>query len=212
MSMVSKGGWNFFVAKGKSGVGVVLIHEIFGYNLYHEQVARDLAGAGYSAAAVDLFHGVKAGTLEEGMKLRESVTNQELQKAISAGAEALREETGARDLGSMGFCMGGGFALQSACDLGLGFCVDYYGSIGNPEDVSKLRGPVLLILGSEDTRVTPWAYQQFLPAAMKHRKRVEVQLYPNAMHAFHRPGWEGHNPTAATDAWDKTLRFLSKFG
>ena len=211
MSMVSQGGWNFFVTKGKSKLGVVLIHEIFGYNPYHERVARDLAKAGYSAAAVDLFRGVRAGSLEEGMKLRESVTNAELQKAISAGAEALKAKTGARAIGSMGFCMGGGFALQAACDLGLGFCVDYYGSIASPEDVSKLKGPVLLILGSDDTRVTPWAYQQFLPAATAYKKRVEVELYPNAKHAFHRPGWDGHNPEAAADAWEKTLGFLSKF-
>ena len=211
MSMVSQGGWDFFVAKGKSKLGVVLIHEIFGYNPYHEQVAKDLAKAGYSAAAVDLFRGVKAGTLEEGMKLRESVTNRELQGAMSSGAEVLKAKTGAPTIGSMGFCMGGGFALQAACDLGLGFCVDYYGSIVNPDDVSKLKGPVLLILGSDDTRVTPWAYQQFLPAATVHKKRVEVELYPNAKHAFHRPGWEGHNPEAAADAWDKTVRFLSEF-
>ena len=80
-----------------------MIHEIFGYNPYHERVARDLAKAGYSAAAVDLFRGVKAGSLEEGMKLRESVTNAELQKAISAGAEALKAKTGARAIGTMGF-------------------------------------------------------------------------------------------------------------
>lgn len=212
VSTTVQGGWDFFVAKGRSDTGVVLIHEIFGYNQYHENVARDLAKAGYSAAAVDLYRGAKARTLEEGMKLRESVTGGGLREAVSAGTEVLRQKAGARIVGSMGFCMGGGFALQAACDLGLDFCVDYYGQMPEPEDVSKLKGPVLLVLGSEDSRVTPWAYERFLPAATKHKKRVEVELYPNARHAFHRPGWEGHDPAAAADAWDKTLRFLSQFG
>jgi dienelactone hydrolase len=43
--------------------------------------------------------------------------------------------------------------------------------------------------------------------AMRYEKRIEVQLYPNAMHTFHRSGWEGHNPEAAKDAWEKTTRF-----
>lgn len=107
--------------------------------------------------------------------------------------------------------MGGGFALLGACNLNMSFCVDYYGSIENVEQVRGLRGPVLLILASEDERVTPWAYQHFLPAATKFQKRVDMHLYPNARHAFHRPNWEGHNPNAAKDAWEKTLGFASQF-
>lgn len=210
MSHTSQDGWDFFLAKGESDVGLVVIHEIFGYDPYVEDVARRLAEGGFSAAAIDLFRGAKADSLEGGMKLRESVTNDALLKGMSAGVELLRGQAGARTVGSMGFCMGGGFALQAACDLGLDFCVDFYGQIQNAEDASRLRGPVLLILGSEDARVTPWAFQHLLPAAAKHNKRVEVQLYPNAKHAFHRPGWDGHNPEAAKDAWDKTARFLSQ--
>ncbi len=212
MSKASNNGWDFFLAKGKTSIGLVVIHEIFGYSPYVEGVATELAEAGFSAASIDLFRGTKADTLEAGMKLRGSVTGDVLREGISAGAELLRSQAGARIVGAMGFCMGGGFALQAACDLGLDFCVDFYGQISDAEDTSKLQGPVLLILGSEDARVTPWAFQQFLPAAMKHNKRVETQLYPHAKHAFHRPGWEGHNPAAAKDAWDKTLRFLSQFG
>jgi carboxymethylenebutenolidase len=191
-------------------VGLVLIHEIFGYNEYIETVANGLAEAGFTAAAIDLFRGVKATTLEEGFKLRSGITKEILADGVSKGVELVRKESGATKLGTMGFCMGGGFALQAACDLSLGFCVDYYGMIENEQDVSKLAGPVLMILAGEDERVTPWAFQKFLPAAMKYKKRVEVQLYPNARHAFHRPNWEGYNPEAAEDAWDKTIGFLSR--
>ena len=210
MTITNHGGWNFYLARGKGPVGLVLIHEIFGYNNYMENVADDLARAGCTTAAIDLFRGTKATTLEEGMKLRAGVTKEVLADGVSKGLELVREESRASKLGTMGFCMGGGFALQAACDLGLGFCIDYYGSMENEQDASKLAGPVLLILASEDARVTPWAFQKFLPAATQYKKRVEVQLYPNARHAFHRPGWEGHNPEATKDAWDKTTRFLSK--
>ncbi|MDV3293676.1 MAG: dienelactone hydrolase family protein [Nitrososphaerales archaeon] len=210
MARTSLGGWDFFLARGKGALGIVLIHEIFGYNDYSEAVAKNLASAGFTAASIDLFRGKKAATLEEGFKLRSAVTKEVLSDGVSQGVELLRREAGAKKVGTMGFCMGGGFALQAACDLGLDFTVDYYGMIENEQDASKLAGPVLMILASEDERVTPWAFQKFLPAAMKYKKRVEVQLYPNARHAFHRPNWEGHNPEAANDAWDKTVRFLSQ--
>lgn len=211
MSTVNKDGWEFFLKKGGSGVGVVVVHEIFGLNPYTETVATKLSEAGHSAAAIDLFRGKKAATLEEGYALRQSLTKAQVNEGIAKGIELLKE-SGARRVGAMGFCMGGGVALQAGCDLGLDFSIDYYGVIENEEDVSKLKGPVLVILGSDDERVTPWAFQKMLPAAMKHKKRVELELYPNARHAFHRPGWEGYNAAAAQDAWDKTLRFLAQAG
>lgn len=197
------------MARGSKPLGLVLIHEIFGYNEYIETVAQNLAAAGFTTAAIDLYKGKKANTIEEGFKMRSEVSKERLADGISNGLALLRD-SGAKKVGTMGFCMGGGFALQAACDLSLGFCVDYYGTMEDEQEASKLAGPVLLVLGSDDERVTPWAFQKFLPAAMKYKKRVEVQLYPNARHAFHRPGWDGHNPEATKDAWDKTIRFLSQ--
>jgi carboxymethylenebutenolidase len=205
------GGWNFFLARGDSKVGVVLVHEIFGYSPYTEATAKALAEAGVSAAAIDLFRGKRATSIEEGRALRAAVSREELADGIRNGVELLRREAKAQVVGAMGFCMGGGFALQAACDLGLEFTVVFYGMITDEEDTAKLKGPVLIILGSEDQAVTPWAFQKFLPAAMKHKKRVELELYPNCRHAFHRPGGEAHNPEAAADAWEKTLRFLGQF-
>ena len=64
------------------------------------------------------------------------------------------------------------------------------------------------MLGTEDKRVTPWAVQALMPAMVRHRKRVDVHLYPHAGHAFHRPDWSGHDAIAAKDAWTKTKMFL----
>lgn len=209
MSSVSRGGWDFYLKKGGSKVGVVVVHEIFGMNDYMHDVVSQLAEAGHSAAAIDLFRGKKVTTLEEGRELRSALTTAMMDDGVSRGIELLRE-SGAKRFGALGFCMGGGVALQVGCDLGLDFSVDYYGSIANDEDLAKLKGPVLLILASDDERVTPWAFQNMLPAAMKYKKRVEVQLYPEAKHAFHRPGGPSYHPEAAKDAWDKTLRFLNQ--
>jgi carboxymethylenebutenolidase len=206
------GNWEFLVHAGNSNVGVILIHEIFGLDGYADSVAAQLAKSGFWAAAIDMYQGKHASNLEEGMKLRQSITEPQILDGLNSGARLLRGRIGANaKIGSMGFCMGGGFALTGACALDLDFCVDYYGLIENADKSNGLKGPVVLMLGSEDERVTPWAFNQFLPAAMKYKKRIDVHLYPNAKHAFHRPTWEGHDPEAAKDAWAKTLAFLAQF-
>jgi carboxymethylenebutenolidase len=209
---VEMDGWASWLHHGTSKVAVVLVHEIFGHDEYIETVAADLAKEGFWAAAIDLYRGKHASTLEEGFKLRSSLTPEDATSAVQAASKilAVRIGKGAK-VGSMGFCMGGGFALLGACRLPLAFCVDYYGMIENVDEVRDVTGPIQLYLASEDARITPWAYQQFLPAATKYKKRVDLQLYPNTQHAFHRPNWDGHDPKAAEDAWSRTVRFLSEF-
>ena len=206
------GEWDFRLHAGNSKVGVVLVHEIFGFDEYVDSVAEQLSQEGYWAAAVDLFRGKYASNLGEGFKFRAALKESDLLDALGSGLDLLRGKIGeGARVGSMGFCMGGSVALLGACNLDFQFCVDYYGLIEDAEKVAGLKGPLVLMLASEDERVTPWAFEHLLPAATKHKKRVDVHLYPNARHAFHRPNWEGHNAEGAKDAWEKTLLFLSQF-
>ncbi len=211
-SKVKFGNWEFRLHPSNSNVGVVLVHEIFGLDDYIESVAVELTRAGFWVAAVDLYGGRYAASLEEAFRLRASFKDQEVIDAIGSGLKLLSEKIGgAAKVGSMGFCMGGGFALLGACNLNMTFCADYYGMMEDVEQVKGAKGSIQLVLASEDERVTPWAYQHFLPAATRYKKRVDVYLYPNARHAFHRPNWDGHNPEAAKDAWAKALGFISQF-
>ncbi len=212
VSKVAVRGWNFQLSAGSSNVGVVLVHEIFGFDDYIRSVASQLAQAGFWAAAVDLYRGRYAASLDEAFRIRASLKEPEVMDALHSGFELLRERiAGKAKVGSMGFCMGGGFALLGACNFPMDFCVDYYGLIEDAEQIKGVKGPIQIILASEDERITPWAYQHLLPTATKYKKRVDVHLYPNSQHAFHRPNWEGHNAEAAKDAWSKTLSFLSQF-
>jgi carboxymethylenebutenolidase len=209
---VEMNGWASWLRAGSSRVGVVLVHEILGHDDYIETVAANLVLEGFWVAAVDLYRGKLASTFEEGAKLRSSLKPEDAASAVGTGAKVLESRIGeGSKVGSMGFCMGGGFALLGACRLPLAFCVDYYGMIDDVDEIQNVKGPIQLFLGSEDQRVTPWAYEQLLPAATKYKKRVDLQLYPNAYHAFHRPNWERHNPAAAKDAWLRTVSFLSEF-
>ena len=191
-------------------VGVVLLHDIYGRGAYLRSVAQALLAAGVPSAAVDLFGGATPTTREEGLRLGSTVTENDALEAMEEARVALAARlTGPARVGTLGFCMGGGYALLGACRRPFDFAVDFYGRVDRADDVSGLRGPLLLLLGSEDERITPWALQELLPAARRAKKRVSLELYPGAGHAFHRPGWEGHDARAAADAWRRTLAFLS---
>lgn len=116
MSQVDKNGWSFHLFPGRWKVGVILIHEIYGLDPYIESVCSNLNENGYWVAAVDLFRGKHASSLEEGFKLRTALKAQEVQDTLEAARELLTESMGdGAKVGSMGFCMGGGIALQGAC-------------------------------------------------------------------------------------------------
>ncbi|HTW55858.1 MAG TPA: dienelactone hydrolase family protein [Thermoplasmata archaeon] len=195
----------------KGSVGVVVVHDIFGRGDYVRGVGRDLAAAGFPSAVVDLFGGASPTTLEEAFALRDKLTPDGVLDALDAGREAVaRRLVPHAPVGTLGFCMGGGYALFGACRRRFRFAVDFYGRIERADDVEGLEGPVLALLASEDERITPWAFAELLPAATRFKKRVTVELYPGVRHAFHRPGGETYNAAAAADAWARTLRFLEE--
>jgi len=150
------GDWEFSVARGSSNVGVVLVHEVFGFDSYIESVADNLAEAGFWGAAVDLYRGKHAESLEEAFGLRSSLKEPEILEALQSGLRLLKGQMqDGGKVGSMGFCMGGGFALLGACNLDFDFCIDYYGLIEDADRVRSVKGPIQLILASEDERITP---------------------------------------------------------
>jgi carboxymethylenebutenolidase len=193
----------------KGALGVVVVHEVFGRDAYVTSVARSLGAAGFPAATVDLYGGRYPASLDEAMRLGETLTPDDvLTKIEDARAAVQRRLVRHACVGTLGFGVGGGYALLAACHRRFDFAVDFYGRIDRADDVQGLEGPALLLLASEDERVTPWALSELLPAARVARKRISVELYPNVRHAFHRPGGEGYNEEAARHAWKRTLAFL----
>ena len=208
--MVKSDGVGVHLYRANSDMGTVLIHDVFGYTDYPKAVAGQLMDAGFSVAALDLYHGKVPNNLTEGEHLRDALKREEILSSIQAGINVLKQ-SGLKKLGTMGFCMGGRFSLLGACNIpDITFCVDFYGAIQDAEATANLKGPLLYILGSEDPPVTNWAINNFLPAAAKYKKRVEAHLYPNAKHAFHSWKNPAYNKEAADDAWARTIDFLSR--
>jgi carboxymethylenebutenolidase len=122
-----------------------------------------------------------------------------------------RPEVTSATVGSVGFCMGGGFVLyQAAQDPRVTAAVPFYGVIqGKLPDFSGMKADVLGHFGETDTAIPP-ASLPALSNAIRQQAGVEAELrvYP-AGHAFfndQRP--DAHHAESATRAWQSTLKFL----
>lgn len=196
-----------FGAKGS--VGVVVVPGLHGRDEYVRSVGRDLAAAGFPAAVVDLYGGAQPASYEEAAPLRAKLTDELVLERLEAGRDAVaRKLIPHARVGTLGFSLGGGYALFGACRRRFHFAIDFYGKMERPDDLDGLGGPALLLLASDDDPVTPWTFGELLPTAARLKKRVTVELYPGAKHGFHRPGRPAHHAEAAAEAWKRTLSFL----
>src|SRR5262245_27494233 len=111
---------------------VIVIHEWWGLNDWIQQNAKKLAKEGYVVLALDLYRGevtAEPGTAHELMRgLPEDRALRDVQAAF-AYLQA-REEVNKDKIGSIGWCMGGGYSLQAAVNLPeLAACVINYGRL-----------------------------------------------------------------------------------
>ena len=129
--------------------GLIVIHEWWGLNDNIRAMTRRLAGEGYRALAVDLYRGSTADTPEGARELMQVAMKDQasLLANLRAAGTFLREETGAPRVGVIGWCFGGGMALNAALDQpeSLDALVMYYGRVRDAEEaeLAALQMPVM---------------------------------------------------------------------
>lgn len=199
-----------------SGPGVVVIQEWWGLVPHVKDVCDRLAREGFTALAVDLYHGAAASNEEpdEAGKLMMELDVPRAAKEMKGAARwlAASDRTTGQGVGVVGFCMGGGLSIYMATLAPeVRACVVYYGVIpweSVKPDYSKLNGPVLGHWGTEDTFNTREQVEVMEKAIRDAGKPVEFHWY-EADHAFFndtRP--EVHDADAARLSWDRTLAFF----
>lgn len=191
---------------------VLLIHEWWGLNDNLRSLARQLAGEGYQVLAVDLYEGRTATTPDAARALMQQadrhgdrvVENLRAARAWAAGQGATR-------IGVVGWCFGGGWALQAGMRLGdeLNAVVMYYGRVEtDPRELARLRAPLLGLFAGRDGAIPVAAVRAFEQALPGHDS--EIHVYPDADHAFANPSGGRYDEAAARDAWARTLAFLAQ--
>ncbi|MFC3179452.1 YghX family hydrolase [Cypionkella sinensis] len=190
---------------------VVVVHENRGLNPYIEDVARRLAKAGFLALAPDGLSSVGGypGNDEEGKALQAKVDPEKLMNDFFAAIEwMMAHEAATGKVGITGFCYGGGVSNAAAVAYPeLGGAVPFYGMQPKPEDVAKIKAPLLLHYAELDTRVNEgWpAYEAALKAA---GTQYEAFIYPGVNHGFHNDSTPRYDKAAAELAWERTVAFF----
>ena len=193
--------------------GVVVVHENRGLNPYIEDVTRRVAKAGFIALAPDGLSSVGGypGNDDKGRELQKQVDPAKLMNDFFAAIEFLaRDEAATGKVGITGFCYGGGVSNAAAVAYPeLAAAVPFYGRQAKPEDVPKIKAPLLLHFAETDPNVNAtWpAYEAALKAA---GTRYEAHIYPGTGHGFHNDSTPRYDEAAAKLAWERTLDWFRR--
>lgn len=198
---------------GEPKPAVVVIQEWWGLNDHIKDVANRFAEQGYVALAPDLYKGVVVTEPDEAMKLVMELDMAEAVREIQHAIDFLQGQdyVAGEQVGIVGFCMGGGLALQTAvAEEDLGAAVAFYGRPLTPEQAGQVNAPVLGLYGAADQGIPVPDVQAmekgFADAGIEH----EVQIYDGAGHAFFNDAGQSYNEEAAGDAWQRTLAWFQE--
>ena len=192
---------------------VLVIHEIFGMTDWVQELADEVAAAGYIAVAPDLLSGMGPGggrssSFAEG-KTMEAVSKlppDQVTADLNAAADYAKKIPAANGkLSVVGFCWGGGQSFRFAtnrADLSAAFV--FYGPPPEKDAMAKINAPVYGFYAGEDARIgatVPGTIEAMKAAG----KKYEPVTYEGAGHGFMRageaPDASAGNKKARDESW-----------
>jgi carboxymethylenebutenolidase len=201
---------------------VLVIHEIFGMTDWVQDLADQVAAAGYIAVAPDLLSGMgpnggRSSSFAEG-KTMEAVSHlnpDQVTADLNAAADyGLKLPASSGKLFVVGFCWGGGQTFRFATnrvDLSAAFV--FYGPPPDKDAMARIKAPVYGFYAGDDARIgatVPGTIEQMKAAG----KTFEPVTYDGAGHGFMRageaPDANDANKKARAESWDRWKGLLAK--
>lgn len=200
---------------------VLVIHEIFGLSDWAQELADEVAAAGYIAVAPDLLSGMApnggrtkdfpTGVTEAVSKLNPDQVTADLNAAADYGFK-LPASNG--KIYVAGFCWGGTQSFRFATnrrDLSAAFV--FYGSPPPADDMLRIKAPVYGFYAGNDVRIDATIPDTI--AAMKAAgKMYDPVTYEGAGHGFMRageaPDASEANKKARDESWKRWKNLLAK--
>lgn len=194
---------------------LVVIHEWWGLNDWIKEEAAGYAAKGYVALAVDLYRGKVATDPETAHELSRGLPQDQGVQDLVAGFNYLagRKEVDRHRIGAVGWCMGGGYALQLAiAEPALKAVAINYGALATDKtSLARIQAAVLGNFGGQDKGIPPDAVHAFQAAMQTLGKPVDAKIYPDAGHAFENPNNKmGYRAEDAADALARIDGFFAK--
>lgn len=195
---------------------VIVIHEWWGLNDWVKEQARQYAGEGYVALAVDLYRGQVGTTPDEAHILMRGLPDDRGLRDLEAAFAYLasRPDVEANKIGSIGWCMGGGWSIKLAEDQPklAAFVVNYGSLPTDPANIAKIKAPMLGNFGAEDKGIPPESVHAFEAAMKADSKSADVKIYQGAGHAYQNPNnKDGYRKEATADSEKRINAFFQKY-
>lgn len=194
--------------------GIVAIQEWWGLVPHIKDIAGRFAQEGFICLAPDLYHGQAATEPNEARKLSMQLEVPNAMIDINSTANYLLslKNVQPNKVGIVGWCLGGRLAIAATANNSkIGAAVIFYGR-PQQELEEKIQAPLLGLYAEHDHSIKPDELLQFDQVLASHGIPHEIITYPNTEHAFFndtRPGI--YNSEAASDAWQRTLRWFRKY-
>jgi carboxymethylenebutenolidase len=193
---------------------VIVIYENRGLTKHIEDVARRVARMGYLAVAPDALSplGMFEDEDEARKRFGELKNEDNLQNFIKGLDYTKNRADYNGNLGCVGFCWGGAMSNNLAiADKDLKVAVAFYGRQPNLEDVSKIKGKLVLHYAELDERVNA-GISDFETKLKTDNIDYQLYMYPGVQHAFHNDTSAArYNQEAANLAWDRTIKAFDTY-
>lgn len=186
-----------------------------GFERLDERERKKFADKGYIVLAIDLYRGQVATDQDAAHELMRGLPEDRANRDLQAAFAYLvsRNDVKHGKIGSVGWCMGGGYSLQAALNIPelAGGVINYGRLVTDTEMIDKINCPLLGIFGAKDRGIPVKDIEVFKAACKKAGKDLTVQIYPNSGHAFiNENNAKAYNAKDAKDAWERTFAFLEK--
>jgi dienelactone hydrolase len=206
---------------------VLVVHEWWGLNDYPKSRARQLAGLGYLAMAVDMYGNGKtvdnptdAGKMSAPFYKDAAMAKSRFDAALAKIKSYPQADTG--KVAAIGYCFGGGMVLNMA-RLGddLDGVVSFHGMlIGAPANKDLLKSKILVCHGADDQFVPQKDVDVFKKQMDSINADYTLKVYPGSTHAFTNPAATAvgekfkipiaYNAAADTASWKDMKEFFGK--
>jgi len=209
--------------------GVVVIHDLLGYDQGTIEIVLRFAELGYDAICPNLFWRYAPGAAPEDASATARATggvpDERLIADVAGATGYLRSlPTSNRRVGLIGYGAGGRQAVLAACNVDVDAVIDCYGEfiVGPRPDgmfpfqvtdivdqLPKLRAPLLGLFGKEDNYPSPEQVAELDEILDEENKPHEFHSYEHAGHAFFAAELPSYRAAAASDGWEQIAAFYS---
>ena len=198
-----------------SGPGVVVIQEWWGLTDHIVDVTNRLAAEGFVALAPDLYGGRTTHDSDEAGQLMGELPVDKAATDLGGAVQYLLDHDAVTSstVGSIGFCMGGGFVLVLSAQQPdkVSAAVPFYGVLKEDyPSFGQLTAAVQGHFGRDDQMADPASVEALAERIERESgRKPEIHQYPAGHAFFNDENLMGtYDPEQAQIAWTRALAFL----